>query len=180
MVTGGKTLSAVLVVAAVLSAAACAANDQNGPVTSAQWAEHAGPDLNCPDRAIVRPDSTVLYYDITGDGAAESFVDLICTETDAASAPDQVEVFKGTDRSSRLARLTSVADKPDQQMFLARGCIYFTRNRVTVIGHIRDSRRPGGGATVLAAQVSTWTKNGLLVGRPAVLDRAGGLPPGCD
>ena len=179
MFSGERSLLATVMITALLPFAAGCMGGPTGPPTLAQWAAAAGPDLNCPGKAIARPGSVPQYYDITGDRQADTFVDLICDGTDATTTPDQVEVFEGTSRSSRLARLTSIAAPPDQQVFLAHGCVYFTGNRVIVIGRMRPVADPGVAATVLAMQISTWTGGKINTGRPRPLPAVSAFPPGC-
>jgi hypothetical protein len=177
MVTARRALLAIGVAAVLQQVPGCINNDQTGAMTPTEWAAVAGPDLNCPGQATVRA-GWPQYYDITGDGVAEGFVDLVCAGA-GADSPDQVEVFGGTSRSSRIERLTSVAAPPDQQIFLAHGCVYFTGNKVVVIGRMRGSADSGASPTVLVAQVSTPRKGGMDVGEPVALEGIDELPPGC-
>ena len=67
-----------------------------------------------------------------------------------------------------------------RQIFLARGCIYVTANRVVVVGY----RRPHGAGftvppSVLVAQVSASDGRGLTPGRFTPLPVGTALPPGC-
>jgi len=157
----------------------CAAYEKT-PATAAQWAGTAGSDLNCSDHATVRPGSTTEYYDINGDGAPESFVDLICSGAGAGTRPDQVEVFDGTSRQSRIARLTSIATRADKRMYLAHGCIYFSGRKVIIIGRTFNRANLPSGPTVLAVEISTWIGAKLVVGQPTPLPSTVGLPPGCN
>jgi hypothetical protein len=178
MAVVGRALLAVSVAAVVLMAGGCA-DMQSALPTRAQWGAIAGPDLNCPDvTAVVRPGSP-QYYDITGDGTAEAFVDLICAGADPVTAPDQLEVFKGTSRSSRMMRLTSVAAHQNEQVFLAHGCVYFTGRSVVVIGRMRPDARPGAAPTVLVKNVWTWANGRIGAAPRTALKTTDGLPPGC-
>ena len=179
MVTGKRALITIGIAAVLLPTTGCANNSQPTSLTPAEWATTAGADLNCPDQAIVRPGMPPQYYDISGDGTSESFVDFICAGVDTATAPDQLEIFQGTSRSSRLARLTSIAAPSDEHMFMAHGCMYFTGNKVIVIGQTRSGADPVAPPNQLAVQVSTWTNGKIITGRPVAGRDARNLPPGC-
>jgi hypothetical protein len=178
MVNGRRALFVMAATAVLLSTAGCVGVDLNEPLDAAQWATAAGSDLNCPGQATVRSGSPE-YYDITGDGAAESFVDFICAGSDAVNGPDQIEVFSGASRSTRLARITSIAASPRWQVFLAHGCIYFTGNRVVVIGRMRRGADPDAAPTLVVAQISTWTDGRIHTGHPVAVKDTNDLPPGC-
>jgi hypothetical protein len=169
------------VIAALLITNGCTDDAQGKKLTAAQWATVAGPDLNCPGSAQVRPGRSPQYYDIDGDGSAEIFVDFICADADPATARDQVEVFGGTSRSSRIVRITTVWDGPNQLLFLAHGCIYFTGNTVVIIGRMHSSVDPTGPPTVLFSLTSAWNKktHKIDVGRAAPVSNTGAVPPGC-
>lgn len=180
MVISGRAMLAVFA-AALLAGGCTAGNDQDAVLTPAQWAAEAGPDLNCPGQAAVRPGSP-HYYDITGDGTLDTVADMICGGTDSVTAPDQIEVFTGRgkpERSSRIARLTSIAVEPAGRVFLAHGCIYFTGNKIVIIGHMLGGTAPDGPANILIAQVATWTNGKLAPGKPTPVTDAATVPPGC-
>jgi hypothetical protein len=93
----------------------------------------------------------------------------------------QVEVFRGPDRDTRLARLSVIiVEGPAAEIFLARGCIYVTANKVVVVGHMRPAGADFAVApSVLVSQVSAWDGHGLVPGKFTPLPNGTSLPPGC-
>jgi hypothetical protein len=168
-------------IAALLMTNGCTDESQGQKLTAAQWATVAGPDLNCPGSAQVRPGRSPQYYDIDGDGSAEIFVDFICAGTDPTTARDQVEVFGGTSRASRIVRITTVWDGPNQLLFLAHGCIYFTGNTVVIIGRMHRSGDLAGPPSALFSLTSAWNKktHKIDVGQAISVSNTGSVPPGC-
>lgn len=175
-------LSALLVAA---GSAGCTATDADTPATATQWATVAGKDLNCPRRTEpqVRPGRPPLRYDLDGDGSAETVVDLVCAGTgvDTAHAADQVEVFHGRKRDTRLARLSVIiVEGPAAEIFLAHGCIYVTANKVVILGHMRPSGADFAiTPSLLVSQVSAWDGRGLTPGKFTPMPEGMAPPPGC-
>jgi hypothetical protein len=163
----------VLLFAVLLSVAGCTSYHDESNTT--QMAGTAGDHLNCPTNTKPADRRPVQRYDFGHDGSVETVADLVCGRNDV---PDQVEVFRD---GKRLARLSTIAaDGPDAEIFLARGCIYLTADRVVLVGHMRLAGAGSGAPpSVLAYQISVWGKNGLTPGKFTPMPDGSALPPGC-